>query len=51
MPDPDAPPPLARPAPLARIPFTPRAEAGIRALANWMQVAAAFVGPMGAVGP
>ena len=28
MPDPDA--PLAQPVPLARIPFTPRAEAGIR---------------------
>jgi hypothetical protein len=27
-------------APLTHIPFTPRAEAGLRALCNWMQVAA-----------
>ncbi len=35
-------PPVAQPppAPLARIPFSPRAEASIRALAGWMQTAA-----------
>lgn len=27
-------------APLARIPFSPRAEASLRALCNWMQIAA-----------
>lgn len=34
--------PDADDAPLGRIPFTPRAEAGVRALANWMQLAAVF---------
>src|SRR4051794_2635425 len=35
-------PPAAQPpqAPLARIPFSPKAEASIRALAGWMQTAA-----------
>jgi hypothetical protein len=36
----DASPAQAKPAPLARIPFTAQDEASIRALANWMQIAA-----------
>jgi len=33
-------PPPAPEAPLRRIPFSPRQEASLRALCNWMQVAA-----------
>jgi hypothetical protein len=41
MADDEAPVP-ARVVPLRRIPFTPQDESGIRALANWMQLAAVF---------
>jgi len=39
MPDAESLSPMPE-APLARIPFSPRAEASLRALCNWMQIAA-----------
>src|SRR5262249_28456149 len=48
MPDETSPVPTPE-APLSRIPFSPRQEAGLRALCNWMQVAAVLT-IAGAVG-
>ena len=48
MPDETSPVPTPE-APLSRIPFSPRQEASLRALCNWMQIAAVFT-IVGAVG-